>query len=124
MKPKKVIKNQNAIILGNYQVVSTGVNYKNLHAILYASSLKSYTKIVQSIGRGMRLHSSKSNVNIYDCVDILTSTGRTEKPNYILKHFYERLNYYIEDEYPINEFEIKLEGDTAIYEARISFNEW
>jgi superfamily II DNA or RNA helicase len=124
LKPTKIVNNLNAIILGNFAVVSTGVNYKNLHSILYASSLKSYTKIVQSIGRGMRLHKSKSKVNIYDCVDILTSTGRTEKPNYVLKHFYERLSYYTEDEYDINEFEIKLEGDTKTYEIKTAFNEW
>ncbi len=124
MKPTKVYKSQGAIILGNYSVVSTGTNFKNLHSIVYCSSLKSYTKIVQSIGRGMRLHSSKSMVNIYDCVDILTSTGKEEKPNYVLKHFYERLTYYIEDEYPINEKEIQLEGDTKSYEIMSFDSEW
>lgn len=113
-----------AIVLGNYAVVSTGVNYKNLHSIVYCSSLKSYTKIVQSIGRGMRLHKSKSVVDVYDCVDILTSTGRAEKPNYVLKHFYERLEYYREDEYPIHEKEVYLEGDNKSYEIKLFDEEW
>lgn len=117
-------KGQGAIVLGNYSVVSTGVNYKNLHSIVYCSSLKSYTKIVQSIGRGMRLHTSKSLVNIYDCVDILTSTGKSEKPNYVLKHFYERIEYYREDEYPITEREIQLEGDIKSYEIKSFDDEW
>ena len=105
-------------------VVATGTNYKNLHSIVYCSSLKSYTKIVQSIGRGMRLHHSKSMVNIFDCVDILTSTGKGEKPNYALNHFYERLSYYLEDEYQVNEKEIILEGDNKGFELKNFMDEW
>ena len=72
----------------------------------------------------MRLHASKSMVNIYDCVDILTSTGVGEKSNYVLKHFYERLSYYMEDEYPVNEKEIILEGDTKSHEIESFMDEW
>ena len=115
---------EGAIVLGGWSVVSTGVNFKNLHSIVYCSSLKSYTKIVQSIGRGMRLHKSKSMVNIYDIVDILTSTNASERANYVLKHFYERLEYYREDEYPIAEKEIQLEGDTKAFEIKTFNEEW
>jgi superfamily II DNA or RNA helicase len=115
---------EGAIILGGWSVVSTGVNFKNLHSIVYMSSLKSYTKIVQSIGRGMRLHKSKSMVQIYDIVDILTSNNQSERPNYVLKHFYERLEYYREDGYPIAEKEIILEGDTKSHEIKNFMEEW
>lgn len=123
-KITKVYKTPGAIVLGNYAVASTGTNFKNLHSIVYTSSLKSYFKIVQSIGRGMRLHKSKDLLNIFDCVDILTSTGRTEKPNYVLKHFYERLAYYLEDEYPVSEKEIYLKGDNKSYEIKLFDEEW
>ena len=115
---------QGAIILGGWSVVSTGVNFKNLHSIVYCSSLKSYTKIVQSIGRGMRLHASKSLVNVFDMVDIITSNNNSERPNYVLKHFYERLSYYREDEYDIAEKEIQLEGDTKAFEIKNFIEEW
>jgi superfamily II DNA or RNA helicase len=115
---------QGAIVLGGYSILSTGVNYKNLHNIVYASSLKSYTKIVQSIGRGLRLHKSKSRTQIFDCVDVLSSTNAGERPNYALKHFFERIEYYREDEYEITEKEIILEGDNKAFEIKSFDEEW
>jgi len=100
---------QGAIILGSYAIVATGVNYKNLRHIVYCSSLKSYIKIVQSIGRGMRLHDKKSIVDVWDIVDDITyQAPRSEKQNYVLKHFYERVEFYREAEYEILEKEIQL----------------
>jgi len=124
MKPTKITKNKGAIILGGWSVVSTGVNFKNLHSIVYCSSLKSYTKIVQSIGRGMRLHKSKSLVKIYDVVDILTSNSKNERANYALKHFYERLSFYMEDGYSVKEKEINLAGDTKKFIIKSFDAEW
>ena len=72
----------------------------------------------------MRLHPSKSLVNIYDIVDILSSTNNSERPNYALKHFYERLSYYREDEYEVAEKEIILEGDNKKREIENFMNEW
>lgn len=61
--------NNNAIIIANYAVFSTGINVKNLHNLILASPLKSYVTITQSIGRLLRLHQNKSIVNIYDIAD-------------------------------------------------------
>ena len=52
-------------------IFSTGVNIKNLHNIIFASGGKSFIRTVQSIGRGLRLHTSKSKLNIIDIADIL-----------------------------------------------------
>jgi len=118
---KKVHYYENAIILGNYQVTSTGVNFKNLHNIVFASFLKSYTKILQTIGRGMRLHDSKTNVNIYDIVDVLEKNSSV---NYALKHFYERLSYYQEDEFPLIEKELKLTKSYITQEIEETYEEF
>jgi len=100
---------QGAIVIGSWQVVSTGVNYKNLRHVVYLSSLKSYTKVIQSIGRGMRLHKKKSVVDIWDLVDDLSyETPRTKKDNYIMKHSHERIEMYRDAEYPLKEKEIYL----------------
>lgn len=64
-------KDSDAIIVGNYKCVSTGVNIKNLHNVVLASPLKSYITITQSIGRGLRLHDSKSKMRLYDLADNL-----------------------------------------------------
>lgn len=100
-----------AIVLGNWSVISTGISVKNIHNIVYCSSLKSYTKVIQSIGRLMRKHSSKEGIksNIFDIIDDITiKLPRSEKKNYVLKHFYERLEYYREEGYELREKEICL----------------
>ena len=62
-------EHSNAILVSNYQILSTGVNIKRLHNLVLAAPLKSYTTITQSIGRMMRLHPDKKEANIFDCVD-------------------------------------------------------
>ena len=49
----------------------TGINIKNLHYIVFAGGGKAKVKIVQSIGRGLRLHKDKSRLIIIDIADQL-----------------------------------------------------
>lgn len=60
---------QNAILVSNYSVLSTGVNIRNLHNLIFASPMKSYILITQSLGRLIRTHESKTEVNVYDICD-------------------------------------------------------
>ena len=60
---------ENAILVSNYSVLSTGVNIKNLHNLIFASPLKSYILITQSLGRLIRLHNSKTEVQVHDICD-------------------------------------------------------
>ena len=69
--------------------------------ILYANS-KSKIKVLQSIGRGLRRHKTKSQIILYDVVDDLSfknNTGRVVD-NYLIKHWKERMNYYKEQDFP------------------------
>lgn len=59
----------NAIMIANYSLLSTGVNIKSLRYAIFASPLKSYTAIVQSLGRGIRVSSGKEVFEVYDLVD-------------------------------------------------------
>lgn len=97
------------IIVASFGTTSTGVNFRNLHNIILASSTKSFIRLNQTIGRGMRKHESKDKINIWDIVDDLsTKTKRSSKQNFVLKHFNERLVEYLDNEYPIREKEIVL----------------
>lgn len=60
---------QNAILVSNYSVLSTGVNIRNLHNLILASPMKSYILITQSLGRLIRTHESKTEVNVFDICD-------------------------------------------------------
>ena len=50
-----VEKNDNCVIVASYGTFSTGVNIKRIHNIIFASPYKSQIKVLQSIGRGLRL---------------------------------------------------------------------
>jgi superfamily II DNA or RNA helicase len=100
-------ESNNSVVFANFSTFSTGVNIKNLHWMILASSTKSGTKIVQSIGRGMRLHHSKEIFRIFDIADDATyKTKRSNKKNYLMKHFDERLQVYLYEGHEINEKEI------------------
>ncbi|RMG26629.1 MAG: DEAD/DEAH box helicase, partial [Methanobacteriota archaeon] len=63
---------ENAIVLASYGVFSTGVNIKNLHSVIFCSSVKSKIRTLQSIGRGLRMGKNKESVVLYDIVDDLS----------------------------------------------------
>jgi len=81
----------NIICVAISKIFSTGVNIKNLHYIFFASIGKAKIKIIQSIGRSLRLHANKKQATIFDIGDNL---------KYGNKHLQERLSLYAEEEIP------------------------
>ena len=63
--------NSNMVIVAISKIFSTGINIKNLHYIVFACGGKAKIKIVQSIGRGLRLHKDKTKLIIFDIADDL-----------------------------------------------------
>lgn len=61
----------NVVVIAISAIFATGVNVKNLHNIIFASGGKSFIRTVQSIGRGLRKHDSKSKLIIFDMCDKL-----------------------------------------------------
>jgi len=68
---KLMEKEKNIVIIAISKIFSTGINIKNLHYIVFAGGGKAKVKIVQSIGRGLRLHKDKSKLIIIDIADQL-----------------------------------------------------
>ena len=66
-------------------IFSTGISINNLHYIIFGLIGKSMTKVVQSIGRGLRLHEQKSQLVIIDLADSV---------KYASEHAGERMRYY------------------------------
>jgi superfamily II DNA or RNA helicase len=91
--------NDDVIIVASYQTYSTGINIKNLHNIIFAFPTKSQVRVLQSIGRGLRLHDSKDKCNVYDIADDIR---KGKKKNYTLNHFYARYNIYNEAEFDVS----------------------
>jgi len=62
---------KNVIVIAISKIFSTGINIKNLHYIVFGGGGKAKIKIVQSIGRGLRLHIDKEELIIFDIADNL-----------------------------------------------------
>ena len=58
----------NGILFGQSAVMSTGINIKKLSHIVFLFNSKAYSRVLQSIGRTLRLHSSKSEAHLVDIV--------------------------------------------------------
>ena len=85
-KVKKLIERDNNIIcIAISRIFSTGISINNLHYIVFASGGKAKIKILQSIGRGLRLHKNKNKLVIIDIADQL---------RYGESHSEKRLNLY------------------------------
>jgi len=77
--------NDNVVVVAISKIFSTGINIKNLHYIIFACGGKAKIKIVQSIGRGLRLHKNKNKLIIFDIAD---------NYKYSLAHLEKRIQLY------------------------------
>ena len=94
---RSITENENnAIIVASYGTFSTGINIRNLHNVIFASPTKSKIRILQSLGRGLRLGDNKVKATLYDIAD---DFSYKEKRNFTLNHFMERINTYSEQEF-------------------------
>lgn len=78
-------EHSNIVVVAISKIFSTGINIKNLHYIIFACGGKAKIKIVQSIGRGLRLHKNKDKLIIFDIAD---------NYKYSLAHLEKRLALY------------------------------
>jgi predicted helicase len=99
-------ESKNEILIAQSTTISTGINLPKLTNLVIAEMPgKSFTKILQSIGRVMRKSKEKGNtVFIWDIIDVFPYKNE----NYSLKHFWERMEYYNSEEHEIIEMEKEL----------------
>jgi superfamily II DNA or RNA helicase len=94
---------KDAIIVASYGVYSTGVNIKNLHNIIFTHPGKSKIRVLQSIGRGLRINEGKEVATLYDIVDDLSYKANK---NFAHKHFLERYKFYREEKFPVKIYKV------------------
>tara|TARA_B110000459_G_C16612139_1_gene496771 strand:+ start:1844 stop:3352 length:1509 start_codon:yes stop_codon:yes gene_type:complete len=105
---KKMEAGEEVVIVASYGTFSTGISIKKIHNIFFTESFKSEVIIRQSIGRGLRQHSSKDSVNIIDFVDDLSSP---DWDNYLIRHSKARIKIYKEQKFEYNIKNVEFEGD-------------
>ena len=96
----------NAIIVASYGVYSTGINVKNLNNIIFASPSKSKIRVLQSIGRGLRLSNNKDFATLFDLSDDLSSKSFV---NSTLEHYKERLLIYQAEGFQVSSYAVELQ---------------
>ena len=79
------------LIVATYGVAAVGINVPRIFNLILVEPGKSFVRVIQSIGRGIRKAEDKDHVDIYD----ITSTCK-----YAKKHLTERKRFYKEANYP------------------------
>jgi len=95
----------NSITIASYGTFSTGINIRNIHNIVLASPSKSRIRVLQSIGRGLRVSENKDSVLIFDIADDMTFRNQS---NFTLNHFQERIQIYNTEQFNYEISKVKL----------------
>ena len=91
----------NKIIIATYGVASVGINIPRIFNLVLIEPGKSFVRVIQSIGRGIRKAEDKDNVQIWD----ITSSCKFAK-----RHLGARKKFYKEANYPYNIEKINYEN--------------
>lgn len=89
---------QNKVIIATYGVAAVGINIPRIFNLVLVEPGKSFVRVIQSIGRGIRRAEDKDYVNVYD----ITSTCKFAK-----RHLTSRKKFYRDAEYPFKITKIK-----------------
>lgn len=104
---KNMEESENIVIVATYGIFSMGVNIKALKNIVILSSSKSKIRILQSIGRSLRLHDNKKDggATIWDFHDLTKN---------LKKHGNSRERFYIKEGFEIETIEMNEKNDKNI----------
>lgn len=80
----------NKVIIATFGIASTGTNIPRIFNLVLIEPGKSFVRVIQSIGRGLRVTPDKNFVNVYD----ITSTAKFSK-----RHLAKRKTFYKEKGY-------------------------
>ena len=88
----------NKIIVATYGVAAVGINIPRIFNLVLLEPGKSFVRVIQSIGRGIRKADDKDFVNIFDI---------TASTKYAKRHLTERKRFYKDAQYPFTIEKVK-----------------
>ena len=88
----------NEVIIATYGVAAVGLNIPRIFNLVLLEPGKSFVRVIQSIGRGIRRAKDKDSVQIWD----ITSTAKFSK-----RHLRERKKFYKDASYPFTIDKVK-----------------
>ena len=89
----KVSINSGVVLVATYGVAAVGINIPRIFNVVLIEPGKSFVRVIQSIGRGIRKAEDKDFVNIWD----ITSSCKFAK-----RHLTKRKEFYRESNYPFD----------------------
>ena len=99
-------KKDGVIAIASSALMSTGTNIRRLNNIIMAMPVKSFIRVIQTIGRGLRTAHDKTKMKLFDIADDFR-VGKSK--NHTYKHLVLRLQYYAEEEFEYTITEVPLE---------------
>ena len=94
----EVSEAHNKIIVATYGVAAVGINIPRIFNLVLVEPGKSFVRVIQSIGRGIRKAQDKDSVQIWD----VTSSAKFSK-----RHLTQRKKFYKEAQYPFTIDKVK-----------------
>ena len=95
----EIATNDNKIIVATYGVAAVGINIPRIFNLVLVEPGKSFVRVIQSIGRGIRKADDKDFVQIWDL---------TANTKYAKRHLTERKKFYKEARYPFTIEKVKI----------------
>lgn len=94
----EVATSDNKVIVATYGIAAVGINIPRIFNLVLVEPGKSFVRVIQSIGRGIRKAEDKDHVEIYD----ITSTCKFAK-----RHLTKRKSFYKEAKYDFSVEKLK-----------------
>lgn len=113
---EKFKNHQHGLIVASYGTFSTGIDIPNIDNIIFAAPSKSRIKVLQSIGRGLRIKHGKTNINVFDIVDVFNVTQISKTGKHYTRvcslaaHGKERIKFYIQEKFKYKTHKIRMKN--------------
>jgi superfamily II DNA or RNA helicase len=88
---KEINLADNAVMIATYGTTSTGISINRIFNLVLLEPGRSFVRVLQSIGRGLRKADDKESVNIYDIAS---------KCKFSSRHLLKRRKFYTDVQYP------------------------
>lgn len=95
-------QNDSIVVFATYGIASTGLSIKRIHELFLIDIGKSFIRVIQSIGRGLRKAPDKQHINVWDICSDLT---------YSKKHLTKRKAMYKTAGYPFKVKKVDYNAD-------------
>lgn len=91
-------EHDNLVVIATIQIASTGLSINRIFNLIFIDVGKSFVRVIQTIGRGLRKAKDKDSVDVTDIASDL---------KYAKKHLAERVKFYKEAQYPHKKNKVK-----------------